>query len=903
MCAVNQAEQQNKILIIDDDKMHTKIMVDTLRGYGFETITAGNGETGLQHAIYSHPDLILLDIMMPDIDGFETCRRLKQNKETKNTPVIFLTAINNVVDKVKGLEMNAVDYITKPFVAAEVIARVQKHLTIRQLQKTLEEKNRRLEAEVAERREIEESLQQAYDELERRVDELGTLNLIMDMLTTASDQDTALQVVARIISKLFAADKTSIGLFNQTQTAISIIAEHSPDTERDLTFSGRTIPLHKNEYDDRLKTGQALIIENVQTHPSTQPYLELRHMQGTKMLMVAPLLTHGRLLGVITIHANDPERSFDAMDAKLSETIAAQIAGTIENSRLLTVEKQAREQEALRALELQKAKEKAEAANHAKTSFLANMSHDLRTPLNSILGYAQIIQNDPTLSVEHRQGIATIEKSGQHLLELINDVLDLSKIEAGRTDLFLEEFDLIDHLQTICQLIDIKAQAKNLNFNLKLADTLPETIVTDSKRLRQVLINLLGNGVKFTEQGEVKLQVDIVTPTTFAPISPQHFTPGELLTLRFIVSDTGVGIAQDDLTRIFDPFQQVGRANRQQQGTGLGLAICRSLVNLMGSELVVSSELGRGSTFWFAIPVKVGQMSAQPLTPPRIVGLDSPPTPHLLVVDDIPENRAVLSDMLTQLGFTVSAADGGETTLQHLSNYKPDGLITDLLMPRMNGHDLIHHIRQDEALQDMVIIATSASVAADFQPAVMNQGWDAFLPKPINRQQLISILERLFDLRWRYQTNDATPPLQAAETVPSPNEIDYLYQRLRIGDMRAILNKLEQLAQNDLYHDFVSHFRPLAENFEIDLLERDLTAYLKSAGSPPLSRDKLRLAVAQLPDDWRARFHRAVSIAERTQALQLLAHIQPDFPTIAAGLRALVEEFQFDVLTSLLDDD
>ena len=431
--------------------------------------------------------------------------------------------------------------------------------------------------------------------------------------------------------------------------------------------------------------------------------------------------------------------------------------------------------------ELRSAKEKAELANHAKSVFLANMSHELRTPLNGVLGYAQILQRDKSLTAEQRSSLAIIERSGYYLLDLINDILDLAKVEAGKIELSVTDANLLDLLQGISDMTRLKTNAKNIAFRLEAAPTLPHVIRADERRLRQVLLNLLGNAVKFTERGGVTLRVSAL------PVL-QEEAEGEIMRLRFEVEDTGIGLTEADLKHLFEPFTQVGEARYKTQGTGLGLTISRNLARLMGGELRVASEFGVGSRFWFEISAPVvASASAAPQETQRVIGIEGA-SPRVLVVDDDQLNRRVIVDALAPLGFDMREARDGREGWRVALEWRPQAMIIDLRMPEMDGLTLIRQIRQDPALNEVVVIASSASVYQEDQQQSIVAGAQAFLPKPVSISLLLRQLQRGLRLTWRRAADVEVEPNAPA----SPRAVVNLERLAALPD--ALRKRLEEVA-------------------------------------------------------------------------------------------------------------
>ncbi len=393
------------------------------------------------------------------------------------------------------------------------------------------------------------------------------------------------------------------------------------------------------------------------------------------------------------------------------------------------------------------ARDAAEAARATQSAFLASMSHELRTPLNGVLGYAQILELDRGLSQRQRFAVTTIRTSGEHLLALINDLLDLAKHDAGRLELCPTEVRLLECLRLTADIVRVKAEEAGLRFFTEIADDVPSGVVTDEKRLRQVLLNLLSNAVKFTDRGTVTLRVSrIDTPAPVA--SGVRKGEPELARLRFEVIDSGIGMQPDQLHRIFEPFEQVGEAQRRSIGSGLGLAISRQLVRLMGSDIQVSSAPGQGTHFSFDVEMPVvAQPTLGPAGAPTIIGYRGPAR-RVLVVDDIAANRLVLGAMLRPLGFEVEEAADGQQALDRARATPPDLILMDIDMPVMSGPRAIGLIRQIDACKGLPIIAMSATVDADEVSIGAGSDADVFLPKPIERERLLQETARLLALEW-----------------------------------------------------------------------------------------------------------------------------------------------------------
>ncbi|TFI51689.1 response regulator [Mastigocladus laminosus UU774] len=570
-----------------------------------------------------------------------------------------------------------------------------------------------------------------------------------------------------------------------------------------------------------------------------------------KSVLCMPIVNQGKLIGILYLENKLIAGAFTPERLKILQLLSSQAAISIENARLYNdLEEYNRTLEAKvekRTLQLQaknlqlqqeisdrqRAEETADAANRAKSEFLANMSHELRTPLNGILGYAQIFQKSKNLTEQQKTGVKIIYQCGEHLLTLINDILDVSKIEARKMELYPKELHLAEFLESIVKMCGIHAQEKGINLIYKALTPLPIIVLADEKRLRQILINLLSNAIKFTQKGSITFTVDVISQESedLKPITNHNCRDAvnRVSTnhkIRFQIQDTGVGIAPEKLEDIFLPFKQVGEDSRKIEGTGLGLAISRQLVKMMGGELKVKSTLGKGSIFWLDLDLpEVSQLThAQNVNERNIISFIGSKR-KILVVDDKWSNRSLLVNLLQPLGFELQEATNGLDALHKAQEFQPDVIFMDLVMSVMDGFEATRRLRSFPELKGVVIIAVSASVFEFDQQQSRGVGCDDFLAKPIQVAELLEKLRVYLGLEWVYEevSNwesqeyiNPKPQNQNLNLIAPPaEEVAILLDLAMRGDIKAITQKVSELEKLDeKLIPFTSHLRQLAKNFK-----------------------------------------------------------------------------------------
>ena len=658
--------EKAKILVVDDNPSNRLAIRVILKGIDAELHEAGNGFDALTMALETNYALILLDMQMPEMDGYEVCEQLRADARTADTPVIFLTAAyKETSDKMRGYSAGAMDYLTKPL--DDHILRAKVHVFLR--------------------------LYSQYQQLQ--------------------EKNAALELAATEINE-------------------------------------------RKQKEAEILTGQ-LVAAN-QYHQELQQVIK-KQQQAEQQLI--------------------------RFKSRLEEEVEQ------------------------RTVELVLARNNAEAANIAKSTFIATMSHELRTPLNAILGFSELMSQDETLTAAQKETLSIINHSGAHLLSMINDVLDISKIEAGRLELDIQAFDLINLLGDIGGMINVRAINKQLSFSLEIASDVPQYIQADSGKLRQILINLLGNAIKFTQQGGIILRVH-ARPLPIAA----------MIMLTIEVIDSGAGIASDQQLEVFKPFVQLSPENSDVNGTGLGLAISKLLVELMGGSISVTSVLEVGSTFKFELPV--ANASADDITVEehyRPVSGIAPDQPQwrLLVVDDNSDNRLLLVKLLTEAGFQVREAENGQEAVSEFEQWQPHLIWMDMRMPVMDGYEAAAKIRQLKGGHDVKIIALTASAFREQHSSIINAGCDALLVKPFHIPEIFATLTKNLGVKFIYRDNSPTsasiPTVTLEMLTKLPSELrQQLHEAaltLDTEETDAVIAQIRPLASDvaDALHALVQHYQ------------------------------------------------------------------------------------------------
>jgi PAS domain S-box-containing protein len=697
---------------------------------------------------------------------------------------------------------------------------------------------------------------------------------MLDRIRSSLNLEEVLTTAVEQVRQFLQTDRTVIYRFNPDWSGFVVVESVAKDR-----ISMRSLNNLEGCFTERLvdiyQQGYTRSVEDIYRENMSESHLEFLEKIEVKAKLVVPILkaresisqaqptAENQLWGLLIAHDCSGPRSWDASEIESLRQLCVQLAIAIQQSTLFQQAQTEIAERKLAESALQQAKEVAESANRAKTEFLANMSHELRTPLNGVLGYAQILKTDKDLSSDHQESLSNIQQCGQHLLMLIDDVLDLSKIEARKMELYPEELNFLHFTKNIADLFQMRATQKGISFTYEQVSPLPSCVCVDQKRLRQILINLLSNAVKFTETGGVTFKVGYVGTGAwsrgqgenyeFSILSSElkenymRFTHNataakHALKIRFQIEDTGTGIEPSKLEEIFLPFHQVG-GNTFIEGTGLGLSISHKLAKLMGSEIRVNSTLGKGSTFWvdLELPSVKRYKEVSPLREKRwVVGFVGNKR-KVLIVDENQLNRDLLCRLLGRLGFELVEAENGQECLCKAVEFQPDVILIDLRMPVMDGLETARRLRQLPELKDVVLIAMSASVFEATQQESILAGCDAFLPKPIEANHFLEQLRVHLGLEWIYEESSEsqkrpTISLSPASDFPAyssllpaaSESVAKILKLAAMGDIEEIFDesaKLESLEPKLV--PLISKLRQLAKGFQLKQIRNILKQYIE----------------------------------------------------------------------------
>ena len=545
----------------------------------------------------------------------------------------------------------------------------------------------------------------------------------------------------------------------------------------------------------------------------------------SELQLSAATIANGDLDVTIGIHSKDEIGSL-AHDLNIMRDAIKRLFEALRNSnrkledanQMLEQRVEERTEELEKAMQTaQEARVVAEAANHSKSTFLANMSHELRTPLNAILGFSQLMDRDPELTAQQREWLKVIEHSGEHLLTLINDVLDMSKIEAGQTRLNEERFDLYRLLDGLREMFDLRAKDKGLALSIIRSSNVPRYVHTDAGKLRQVLINLLGNAIKFTQKGAVMLRVKGERLPDFEIKNPSK------LVLHCAVEDTGLGIAPDEMNILFDAFSQTSAGQQSQEGTGLGLPISKEFVQLMGGEISVSSQMGKGSEFRFHIEVRsVDEIDIKTEGPGRrVVGLaPNQPAYRILVVEDQVESRMLMVNLLRSLSLDVQEAENGQEGIAVWQSWRPHLIWMDMHMPVMDGYEATRKIKETELGKETVVVAVTASAFEEDRQRIMEMGCDGFVRKPFREAEVFEMMTQHLGVAFVYEEEEVQDDVSSGALTPeslstlSSEWVGQLHKAATQADMEVISELIDEITGD--HSDVAKGLQELVDDFRFD---------------------------------------------------------------------------------------
>jgi two-component system sensor histidine kinase/response regulator len=620
---------------------------------------------------------------------------------------------------------------------------------------------------------------QAEAALQQQLKRERLVNSIQERIRSSLNLEEVMTMAVEEVRDFLSTDRTVIYRFNADWSGF-VAVESVAMGVRPIQGIDINDPCFREGYVSVYEQGHIRAIDNIYTAGISECHINLLSQFEIKANLVVPILQGENLWGLLIAHHCRSQRQWHSSEIESLKQISVQLAIAIQQCTLFEQAKTEITERKLAEAALQKAVVVADAANLAKSEFLSSMSHELRTPLNAILGFSQVMVRDSSLNNQHQQHLEIINRAGEHLLSLINDILEMSKIEAGRSQLNESSFYLIRLLKTLEEMFRLKAKSQKLQLIFEVADGVPHFVNGDEGKLRQVLINLLGNAIKFTETGSVTLRVKMKVEQSLA-VETAEFTdtqtkPADVgcdqspqadfdcvdansirpvfLRLQFEIEDTGPGIAAEEMDKLFSPFEQTKTGQQSQKGTGLGLPISRKFVQMMGGDITVNSMVGLGSKFAFDIQISLAAPTDVKMLKPhkKVIGLEpNQPEYRILVVDDRADNCLVIDRLLSPLGLLVREARNGQEAVAIWEDWQPHLIWMDMQMPVMNGYEATTHIKSHPLGKETVIVALTASAFEEDRKTILAAGCNDFMRKPFEAKILFAKIEELLGVRYIYE--------------------------------------------------------------------------------------------------------------------------------------------------------